>query len=192
MYYMGAMSADDILRLEDRNPVDSGDRYFVQQNLIPADRVDDTLDAKTKPPAASPATANPEPPQNDARGITASAHSAIRDAMELVIEARIGTMLKMELDRARRGKASPDYFQRRTQQIEEQMKDQLQAVATGLRIPGDVSPIASAYAEDHCDESQRDLTAGTLDGWQNGTRARTWAKVLLDRVEELICSNCEA
>jgi len=47
----GSMSPNDIRELDNENPVDGGDRYFVPVNMVPMDRVDDTLD---KPASASP------------------------------------------------------------------------------------------------------------------------------------------
>ena len=185
MYYMGAMSADDILRLEDRNPVDGGDRYFVQQNLIPADRVDDALDMKTKPPAGPPSTAPQEPPQNDAR-------AAVRSAFCLILENWIGSLLTAELDRAKRAKDPGDFYARRQANLAKWAREQLQAVAIGMGIPGDVTAIADEYAACHCEQSRSDLETGKLNDWQNGNRARTWAEVLMGRVEELLCSNCAA
>lgn len=41
-----AFSANDILKLEDMNPVEGGDRRYTQMQNIPTDRVDEWLDAK--------------------------------------------------------------------------------------------------------------------------------------------------
>lgn len=41
MWSKGAMSANDINRIENRNPVDGGDQYFVPLNFIPSDQAAD-------------------------------------------------------------------------------------------------------------------------------------------------------
>lgn len=56
LFQVGALSPNDILELENRNPVDGGDRRFVPLNMVPLDRVDD-LDADSEdepPPSAEP------------------------------------------------------------------------------------------------------------------------------------------
>jgi HK97 family phage portal protein len=50
MFSIGAMSQNDIRELEDQNPIEGGDRYYVQgNNMVPIDRIDDVLSAKTAP-----------------------------------------------------------------------------------------------------------------------------------------------
>ena len=49
MWNMGVYNANKILNLENENPIDGGDRYYVPVNVMPVDRVDDNLDAKTRP-----------------------------------------------------------------------------------------------------------------------------------------------
>lgn len=64
MFRSGAFSPNDILELEDRNPVDGGDQRFVPLNLVPLDRAGDVIDqrggsavAKDEPNAFDRATA---------------------------------------------------------------------------------------------------------------------------------------
>ena len=49
MWDMGAYSANKILNLEGENSVDDGDRRYIPVNVMPSDRVDELLDAKTRP-----------------------------------------------------------------------------------------------------------------------------------------------
>ena len=49
MWNMGAYSANKILKLENENAIQGGDRHYVPVNVMPSDRVDDMLDAKTRP-----------------------------------------------------------------------------------------------------------------------------------------------
>lgn len=58
-FNMGSLSPNDIRELEDEPPIEGGDRYYLQQNLMPVDMIDEVLTAKSAPaPALSPA---PEP-----------------------------------------------------------------------------------------------------------------------------------
>jgi len=46
MLNSGAFSINDVRELENRNPIEGGDRHFVQQNMMPLDSVDDVLAAQ--------------------------------------------------------------------------------------------------------------------------------------------------
>ncbi|HZJ70721.1 MAG TPA: phage portal protein, partial [Planctomycetota bacterium] len=62
----GWLSPNDILELEDKNGIGAqGDIYLVPQNMMPADRINDVIDAQIEPaPAAAPAPA-PAAPEPD-------------------------------------------------------------------------------------------------------------------------------
>jgi hypothetical protein len=47
---IGAMTINEIRALEDLNPIEGGDRHYIQgNNMVPIDRIDDVLAAKTAP-----------------------------------------------------------------------------------------------------------------------------------------------
>lgn len=54
----GWLSANDIRLLENMNPVDGGDAYLVQTNMVPADRLNEVVDKQVAPDPA------PQPPAN--------------------------------------------------------------------------------------------------------------------------------
>lgn len=56
LFYLGAYSPNDIREKENENPIEGGDRYFMQQNLVPVDRLDEVLDRQKQPA---------KPPEND-------------------------------------------------------------------------------------------------------------------------------
>lgn len=61
----GWFSANDIRRLENLDPIgDEGDVYLVPSNMVPADRLDDVIDAQVAPP---PAPVAPAPDPSPAR-----------------------------------------------------------------------------------------------------------------------------
>ena len=45
MYYLNSINANEIRSFEDMNPIEGGDKYWSQVNLIPLDRVDEYLDS---------------------------------------------------------------------------------------------------------------------------------------------------
>jgi HK97 family phage portal protein len=66
-FQIGGITPNEIRRLENRNPVDGGDRSFVQLNMVPLDRVDEYYDAqiesmkaKARPPQDPPKTTDEE------------------------------------------------------------------------------------------------------------------------------------
>lgn len=86
LFNVGALSQNDIRRLENENPVEGGDRYFVPQNMAPSDRVDEVID---KQGAKAPAPAQPEPRQAlDIFGVLVS------DVAERIASAEIRELQK--------------------------------------------------------------------------------------------------
>jgi len=53
LFYLGAMSPNEIRGAEDMNPYEGGDRYFVQGAAMPMDKIDETLAARG-PQASEP------------------------------------------------------------------------------------------------------------------------------------------
>jgi hypothetical protein len=60
LFNIGVLSQNDIRRLENENPIEGGNRYFVPLNMVPTDRLDEALDEPEPAPAAAP-------PRDDAR-----------------------------------------------------------------------------------------------------------------------------
>jgi HK97 family phage portal protein len=60
-FNMGSLTPNQIREFDDEDPYDGGDRYYVQQNLMPVDSVDDLLAAKTAPQPALPPAQDEEP-----------------------------------------------------------------------------------------------------------------------------------
>jgi HK97 family phage portal protein len=100
-FNMGSLSPNDIRGLEDEDPIadKGGDRYYVQQNLMPLDKVDEILESKKTPPAAPPASAPDEPDDSLAR-LRAFA-PAIRDTA--------ARMLHREITAAKRAAKKQDW-----------------------------------------------------------------------------------
>lgn len=168
MYYMGAYSANRVLELEDENPVPDGNRRFVQQNLIPADRVDDILDAKAAPPSAPAAPAAEKP--------------APTAAFQRVLEYKIADILRVELQRARSAKDPGDYYKKHEGFVEEHITCYIGTVLDGLCIAANARAIAAEYAAIHCAESLRYLELGDMTEWQDGSRARYAAECLMEEI----------
>lgn len=50
MFNIGVLNQNEIRELEEQNPIEGGDRYYIQgNNMIPIDRVDDIVNAQTAP-----------------------------------------------------------------------------------------------------------------------------------------------
>jgi len=163
MFYMGAISANDILELEDENPVEYGDRRFMQANLIPTDRVDDVID-KQAAPAPAPAQA-----------------ARVREAFRLVFENKIASILRVETGKAKQAKADSDFYTEHRGYVKTCMTEVVGAANLALGIP-DSESIAEWYAECHCERSQSDIAVNDLTTWQNGTRARLAASALMEKL----------
>lgn len=60
LFATGAFSPNDIREMEEFNPVEGGNRYFVQVNTMPLDRVDDVITANQAKKQGQPATPSNE------------------------------------------------------------------------------------------------------------------------------------
>ena len=177
MYYMGTMSANDILALEDRNPIDDGDRYFVQQNLVPVDKIDEQM-APTPAPAPE---APPSAEEDDTR---------LFPAFEMVLESQIAGILRVELDKARRAKLSDEFYVAHFHEVRTRLRDQIVATVRALNPRASVEDTLNEYATMHCAESRRDVEGGDLTTWMNGDRANRAARWILEAIEK--CKPSEA
>jgi HK97 family phage portal protein len=86
----GWFSANDIRRLENLDPIgDEGDVYLVPSNMVPADRLDEVIDAQVAPP---PAPVSPAPaPDNAGSG---RALEEFRDDIEVLLQLGRDTLAK--------------------------------------------------------------------------------------------------
>jgi HK97 family phage portal protein len=63
LWGIGALSANDVRALEDLDPIDGGDKYFVPLNMVPLDMVEDLLEKQMEAKTAKPVTK--EKPEED-------------------------------------------------------------------------------------------------------------------------------
>jgi HK97 family phage portal protein len=64
MFGIGAMSPNDVRKLEDLDPIEGGDKYFVPLNMVPLDMVEDLLEKQMETKTAKSAE-KPEPEDED-------------------------------------------------------------------------------------------------------------------------------
>jgi HK97 family phage portal protein len=175
LFYMGAISANDILELEDENPVEYGDRRFMQANLIPTDKVDEVL-AKQTAPKPAPAADPPDAPDDDE-----PAAARVREAFRLVFENKIAGILRVETGKAKQSKADSDFYAEHRGYVKTCMTEIIGAANMALGIP-EGEPVADWYAAGHCERSMFDVAGNDLTTWQNGTRARLAASALMEKL----------
>ena len=176
LFYMGAISANDILEYEDENPVEYGDRRFMQANLIPTDKVDEVLAKQTAPKPAPASAADPPDSPDDEPA------ARVREAFRLVFENKIGGILRVEADKAKRAKATDEFYTAHRAHVRDQISEVLAAVAGGLDITADSGALSDWYAAGHCSRSLSDIAVNDLTTWQNGTRARLAASALMEKL----------
>src|SRR5262245_11485006 len=75
----GWLSANDVRILENMNPVDGGDVYLIPTNMVPADRVDEVIDAQVRPPAPPAPPPAPEEGGDDAADSQARIEKLVAD-----------------------------------------------------------------------------------------------------------------
>jgi len=106
---IGAMSQNDIRELENQNPIDGGDAYFVPMNMQPLDRAlaepEPEPVPKPAPPAPAPAPAPPDdepPPAEDDSARTALVIDGLADAHMPLLAGVYRSILHAEADKAGR------------------------------------------------------------------------------------------
>lgn len=174
MFYLGAMSANDILELEDENPVEYGDRRFMQANLIPTDMVDDVLGD------GSVDTVDPQDPADPNEDTETMAR--IREAFRLVFENKIKTFLNVEIDKAERSKISSEFYSTHKSHIKDHIIDVVRAAVSQLKPETSADDISIWYAAGHCERSMADISVNDITTWQDGTRARLAASAIMEKL----------
>lgn len=48
LYYLNSLNSNEIRDKEDMSPIEGGERYFVQRNLVPLDKIDDVINNEIK------------------------------------------------------------------------------------------------------------------------------------------------
>jgi len=99
MFNLGAYSPNDILELEDRNPVDGGDQRFIQgNNAVPLDKVAALTQANIDKAKAPP----PTPPAGDPNASNQAVLGQISALMErFIVDVELRDAKEEERDRAR-------------------------------------------------------------------------------------------
>lgn len=124
MFNIGALSDNDIRELEDQNPVEGGDTYFVNAAMIPLDIASTgkhiaTLQPKPEPtpPGDNPNdNSPPDPRSNPDRPDASNEHKRellgrVAAAHTKQLEAAIAGVLRVEHDKVKRAAKRPDFKQ---------------------------------------------------------------------------------
>lgn len=105
MFNMGAYSPNDILENEDEEPVEGGDQRFVQLNLAPLDKIAEMVSAQMKakeaPPPKEPDDVPPKKLPPDDMPEPRSIHADPYTALEPVVRAEVGRIVKRRIDRVK-------------------------------------------------------------------------------------------
>jgi HK97 family phage portal protein len=68
LFGVGALSSNDIRALEDLDPIEGGDKYFVPLNMVPLDMVEELLTKRNEPPPAALPPVDDTPEEEDPQG----------------------------------------------------------------------------------------------------------------------------
>lgn len=182
-YYLGALSANEIRRLEDENPVPDGDRYFTQGNLVPSDRVDDMIDARMKP---EPSTAKPPGAAGPANPPTQPSPS---DTFRRLLEAKIWQLLREDLrvvdTYTDKKKDWQEFYEKRQTTMAEHLTPFLSPLCEWFnhRIPA--SAMAEGLSSTLCRDSMILIDAHEFKEWRDGRRAVDAAQSVMDALQEV-------
>lgn len=159
MFGFGAFSTNDILALEDRNPVANGDQRFIPLNMISLDRA-----AKSGSTDTGGAI----------RGVLIDAHSRMI-AKELNAVTRAHDSKKDLQAWAR------EFYAKHTAQMVDAVLPGARAAAGLIGLdPDQVSGLVDSHCNSHTEASLRDIATESWNNWQN--RASAAADTLLGRL----------
>lgn len=164
MYYMGVYSANEIRELEDEPPVEDGDRRFVQQNLVPADRVDDKIAAPNPGAGAQP---QPQP----------------QAAFQRMLEWKLSDILRFEIRNMNTAKNIDSFYGKHLANVAEIISDAVEVVGLGLGASIDAKALAMNYADLHVKRSRADIENEDFSEWQNGARACAAAASIMEEIQ---------
>jgi HK97 family phage portal protein len=162
-FNIGALSQNDIREMENRNPIEGGDRYYVPMNMVPADKVDEVLEKQNAAPS------KPEKPADETKPEDDSARSAHLPAFT---EA-VSRCVRRETECLRRAAKRPETFALYVAKFyvehEEYVRSALQAPLAAFI--GTVSECRSLSAESlaqemaraHADESKNAILEALKD-----------------------------
>lgn len=109
-FNIGAMSINNILELEERNPIEGGDTHFVPANMVPLERA---IEEPEPPPAPSPFPTMPgtEPPvaQEQEEG-DEEGDAEERQARRRLLESTLHRLLRVEAKEVERAATRPGKF----------------------------------------------------------------------------------
>lgn len=183
MFMMGALSPNDIRELEELNPVEGGDRYFVQGAMVPIELAGTISGAAQTPAPADddanepPAVPAPEPhePMHALNAALTGQSESLRAAFlaahrPLFVEAA-GRVVRKEVIAATRAsercRTMPDFAAWLSKFYGEQREYVLSAfrpLQDALSELGHACPNLAAYATAYADTQRETLAAAFRDG----------------------------
>ena len=208
MFHIGAMSINEILELEDRNPVEGGDTRFVPVNVQPLEVAVARINEPEPEPEPVPDEEEEDEEENErARQTVAAVFRASRPGLT----AALRRLLHTEGDKAgrarKRGRAAlakwaEKFYAGHEQHVRDAVAPILESAVGALGVlmpdlavpPGLFDRQLTALAERHCEHSRADINhlrddPAAIDDWQ-ADRAETQAELELDRLGDIIAGRC--
>lgn len=141
----GWLSANDVRRLEDMDPIENGDTYMAPLNMVPADQFEDVNDPSNSPNGDASGGEPGTQPGGSAVDLTRSARSMITTLMPMFFDvAQRGVRRAQgEIDRAKGQSLSADAIEAHRQWS----RRALEPLASGL-ITGIAAGVNRAVAEE--------------------------------------------
>ena len=184
LFQIGALSQNDIRALEEQNPIDGGDVYFVPLNLRPSDEPPEPDEPDPEPPPAPDPEPEPDQPEDD---------EAMRSALRDLVVDGLRRVVSREAVQARKAAKDPgafldwlDNFYGQTEKLSGCLRPAMRAVEAAGYEPGDILGDHVQRSRDELLEVAGGSTADTLADnvdtlvgeWQNTRPHQTaWAVI---------------
>ncbi len=193
MHAIGAFSINDILALEEMNPIADGDVHFVPANMVPLARALQVEGEPQEPPPAPPpaptpvpgAPKRPAPPEAKGGGLTPQLPQVLQvpqahRAMETLLADTLARMARVECRAVRRAAEKPGRFlvgELLVRQHPRTLAEALHPVTLAAEALGLRSRPAAEVASDWCAASHERLLhlAGEVTPAGLGQAVEAWA-----------------
>lgn len=194
-FNIGYLSPNDIRELEDQNPIEGGDTYFVNATMVPLEMAakGEHLAAKADPKEPRPNDNTPPDERDNPKA--PEDRSRIALAHQPLIEDAIGSLLRVEHDKAARAEkkgqlatwAADFYSESHEKHVLDRLNPSLTALAESLGGERQYHrDFAKSWATQHVERSAREAQSPSDRAtWTNGARARAVAEGMVAEFLEL-------
>jgi len=183
-FNIGAMSSNDVRELEDRNPIEGGDAYFVNATMVPLDMAAEGEHIGTNAPS------EPQPPKPNGRPPGAKRDLLLESIGEL-LQAELTALLRLEHDKVARASkkanfaewAADFYGKTHREAVSTRLKPIVSAFCVTLDADDQSASILESVVNVFIERSLKEMRdEASSSRWVDGSRAEEDKNILRSQI----------